>query len=724
MQKIKSLLTFVLILFAMTAQAQTLKFTRLDDITKLRENQQFIIVTERQTSAGVRYSALGVERKKGEHHCGAPVYRYSDDSFVQNSNFDSQTTNGAEIFKCGEAAHVAVLRATDIQQSSSTSIKAVIRMGSCWRSSSAGVTFLQCDPDLSIAFAPADVSGGYILNKTAEHTTVWTLTNDAHADLTGMSNAFSTNLETEGVIFASNNSDFATPRYLNTACVEHPIEGQSETMQSIFTANEDANSCVNEGAYTTHTYIYVMENCVHDLFSHKAVTSTCYVPGNIAYTHCDRCGRYFTDKTATTEITLEETVLPFAHNLELIEASDPTCDREGNVAYYQCTSCHRYFTDETYEHEIADPYEECRIPSLGHNMEYVEEVAPTCTNPGACHYHCSRCSNDYTDAEGMYMAGRGNSGMIPSLGHEYANGSNTCGRCGEEAAVYHQAYNYDKVMANGKCIFVAKIDGKYYTVGRLVSVPNPLNNDRGGRGRGDSGSFLAYEAVEVTPQPDGSIKASVSGLQEFDRELLTSEELSDCYGRNPVPCAMTLRTNDGYLNMGRTGVAISPDRNYYNQALEVFMPGGHMPERDLAACISAFPIYTTAFQFADYCMMRFATIGGQLYFTYQHPSSLYEGYDPYYAGVNGCPPEYPYYVYTLTADTAPDSPSGAPNPYFNKDAFEADGSLDAQDIESLAESINSNLPPAAKVPLDYDGDGEVSIGDLVKVIENFFGADE
>lgn len=723
MQKFKSLLTFVLILFAMTTRADsgTTTFRRLDDVTQLQRYDRFIIVSSVE-SGSPKHWAMSIRRDY--YHIAEPVTVGIDGKIViNNDRLDDFTITG--ITPSGPQK-ICVMRCHTITPKSPTSIEAVIKMASF--NSEVSAAYLHGDQTLAIR-----KKIGYEPN-----TYSWTISTDGYNDFSDLrSTTFSEQIPTDGCIFRSETKEF-----IKAIQEQSPKSGWSGWADSngmvntrFFTTHQDylwnlsQQSC-NDGisevningtmtrCYTPRTYIYVEEvdGCPHpQKVRMYEKQPTCTEEGLKARTVCLFCDQLFDWDDPKKEMTREELTIPkVPHTVMHRDGYEPTCWDSGIKEHYYCSVCYKNFTDNEGAHEITNFDEECRIPALGHHTVYVEGSEPTCTSPGIMgHYHCDRCGNNFADEAGEQSAAYS---QDPAYGHDYAEGSNICSRCGHEAGVYRPSYNYDVATSGGNCLFVAKVDGKYYTVGRIVSVPDPLNNDRGGRGN----SFLAYEAIEVTPQADGSIKANISGLQEFERQPLTRQELADRYGRMPVPCAVTLHTRDGYLELGRTGLQFNATRDCGSQALEVFMPGNYMPDGFPAASITGFPIYTTAFQFANYCMMRFATIGGQLYFTYQHPSSLYEGYDPYYAGVNGCPPEYPYYVYTLNSDEAPVSTSGAPNPYYNPNIDGIDD-VDAQDIEGFAEGIISNMTPAEKVALDYDGDGEVSIVDLVNTIKGLLG---
>lgn len=96
----------------------------------------------------------------------------------------------------------------------------------------------------------------------------------------------------------------------------------------------------------------------HTLTHVSAQQSYCQRQGNIEYWVCDECGKYYADEAATQEIALEDTVLPYHHQLEFVEAvtSDDVFSCEA-VAHYECDVCGAYFADE----EGAQPIDEADI---------------------------------------------------------------------------------------------------------------------------------------------------------------------------------------------------------------------------------------------------------------------------------------------------------------------------------------------------------------------------
>ncbi len=93
----------------------------------------------------------------------------------------------------------------------------------------------------------------------------------------------------------------------------------------------------------------------HTLTKVAASPAYCRKEGNIEYWKCEECGKYFADAEATQEITLEETVIPYAHQLRYVEAITSedvfTCDAS---AHYVCEVCGDLFADEAATQSMAE----------------------------------------------------------------------------------------------------------------------------------------------------------------------------------------------------------------------------------------------------------------------------------------------------------------------------------------------------------------------------------
>ena len=154
-----------------------------------------------------------------------------------------------------------------------------------------------------------------------------------------------------------------------------------------------------------------------------AKAATCTEAGNIRYWYCSRCGKYFSNAGATTEIALADTVIPAkGHNNPLyhVNGIPASCTAEGLIEHWWCTACDRRFSDAGAETEISQA--DTVIPAIGHidPLEHVTARPASCTEEGNIEYwHCTRCGMYFTDAgatEEVSQAGT----VIAKLAHTLA----------------------------------------------------------------------------------------------------------------------------------------------------------------------------------------------------------------------------------------------------------------------------------------------------------------
>ncbi len=153
--------------------------------------------------------------------------------------------------------------------------------------------------------------------------------------------------------------------------------------------------CVTEGAEkrvcardSSHVEERAIAATGHSMKHVDAVEPTCVDEGNTEYWTCAKCGKIFSDKEGTTEIAKEDTVIPArGHDLKKTEAKAATCTEDGNTEYYVCQVCGKIFSDKEGTTEITK--EDTVIPATGHKWgDWTVVKKPTYTSEGEMRRVC------------------------------------------------------------------------------------------------------------------------------------------------------------------------------------------------------------------------------------------------------------------------------------------------------------------------------------------------
>ena len=149
---------------------------------------------------------------------------------------------------------------------------------------------------------------------------------------------------------------------------------------------------------------------------------------------CNDCG---------VTVATGKVVEPHVHQLKKIEGVDPTCELPGSKEVYECEICDAGFFDAegTDAIDTEEEFASIIIPALGHVLETVDGVLPTCTEAGyEPHYHCTVCHKVFRDSGGLeepYVETTEEELVRPALGHDLEDGwkydqdvhYHTCSRC-------------------------------------------------------------------------------------------------------------------------------------------------------------------------------------------------------------------------------------------------------------------------------------------------------
>lgn len=171
-----------------------------------------------------------------------------------------------------------------------------------------------------------------------------------------------------------------------------------------------------------------LANTVVKATGHKATAiaatpATCTANGSIACWKCSSCGKYYSDKACTKEITQASTVVKATgHKATAVTAQSATCTTNGHKAYWYCSTCKKYFSDKACTKEMTQA--STVVKATGHKYT-TTVVAPTCTEKGYTLHKCSVCGDSYKDTE------------TAAKGHKYGNWTTTkaatCAAEGQES---------------------------------------------------------------------------------------------------------------------------------------------------------------------------------------------------------------------------------------------------------------------------------------------------
>ena len=224
-----------------------------------------------------------------------------------------------------------------------------------------------------------------------------------------------------------------------THIADSPFAAQT-TLSRIDDAYCSIKTHVHTGGTATCVTAAVCSDCgqsygMPDTANHTAVTAvaekpaTCTAEGNIAYWHCEDCGKYFSDAACTEEITQADTVLAVApHSAVTAVAEKPaTCTAEGNIAYWYCADCGKYFRDAACTEEITQA--DTVLAVAPHSaVTAVAEKPATCTEKGnIAYWHCADCGKYFSDAACTREITLENT-VLREKGHQFENG--VCTVCG------------------------------------------------------------------------------------------------------------------------------------------------------------------------------------------------------------------------------------------------------------------------------------------------------
>lgn len=121
--------------------------------------------------------------------------------------------------------------------------------------------------------------------------------------------------------------------------------------------------------------------CSHNLTATARKEASCIDDGNIAYWYCDKCGKYYSNENATTQITLADTVIAATgHTVVIDPYVAPTYTSNGWTEGSHCSKCNEVLVKQEYikplvREEYAIEYE------ISNGDEYLAQQEIENTNP-------------------------------------------------------------------------------------------------------------------------------------------------------------------------------------------------------------------------------------------------------------------------------------------------------------------------------------------------------
>lgn len=234
----------------------------------------------------------------------------------------------------------------------------------------------------------------------------------------------------------------------------------------------------------------------HSLSHNKGFSPTCTDPGLQEGWFCI-CGAWFLDKAGTQLVSYEDLVIPAAGHAWKVQNWTWTTDGSEATANFVCSACRdqesvqAQITSEVIENPscadrgstlytataeldgdvYTDACELRDIPAIGHDLEHIAAIEPTCTQAGTReHWKCARCGELFLDEEGAESATEEEL-IAPVLDHDPEivgekdetctepgyTGDLVCARCdelleqGEEVPAAGHAWGAWKVTVEPSC---------------------------------------------------------------------------------------------------------------------------------------------------------------------------------------------------------------------------------------------------------------------------------
>ena len=235
---------------------------------------------------------------------------------------------------------------------------------------------------------------------------------------------------------------------------------------------------------------YISPKKAHDYKQVAEKPATCSEKGIKAHLECKVCGEWAVENGTITEPVTDKSSLEIKmldHDLEKVAAKEATCTEKGNIEYSKCKDCGKYFVEEgtiTVEVKAKDVV----IPAKGHAYKDVEEVSATCTSTGVkAHKECTECGKLFVEEGTILVETTAAELVIPAQEHKLTDVPAKDATCEERGNIAYSKCELCgglfKVTATGDVVAIEEKDTvkpatDHFT--RVIAEVEPTSCDKPG----------------------------------------------------------------------------------------------------------------------------------------------------------------------------------------------------------------------------------------------------
>ena len=235
---------------------------------------------------------------------------------------------------------------------------------------------------------------------------------------------------------------------------------------------------------------YISPKKAHDYKQVAEKPATCSEKGIKAHLECKVCSEWAVENGTITEPVTDKSSLEIKmldHDLEKVAAKEATCTEKGNIEYSKCKDCGKYFVEEgtiTVEVKAKDVV----IPAKGHAYKDVEEVSATCTSTGVkAHKECTECGKIFVEEGTILVETTAAELVIPAQEHKLTDVPAKDATCEERGNIAYSKCELCgglfKVTATGDVVAIEEKDTvkpaiDHFT--RVIAEVEPTSCDKPG----------------------------------------------------------------------------------------------------------------------------------------------------------------------------------------------------------------------------------------------------